>query len=92
MHFVCDMAIPVDDSIDVGDYELKQVGGGRYFKVTLKGAYQFLELAWYSAHAHLYMKKIKFAKNRPSLEIYENDSAEIENTNDLITSIHIPLK
>lgn len=59
MQFVCDMAIPVEDGIDAGEYQLKKLGGGRFFKVTMKGSYQFLELAWYSAIAHVHMIKLK---------------------------------
>lgn len=92
MHFVCDMAIPVTDDTDTGTYQVKQLGGGRYFKVELQGAYDFLELAWYSAYAHLHMKKIKPDNNRPSMEVYENNPEEINHSNETITTIYIPIK
>ena len=92
MYFVCDMAIPVNESVARGDYEMKRIHGGRYFKVTAQGAYRFLELAWYSAYAHISMYKIKLDKSRPALEVYENEANSVSTTNALITSIYIPIK
>ncbi|MCG8325709.1 MAG: SRPBCC family protein, partial [Thiotrichales bacterium] len=59
MYFECDLAVPVDGLPDPGPYSVKPVGNGKYFKTLLKGNYSFLELAWYSAYAHLHMYKIK---------------------------------
>ncbi|MCG8378463.1 MAG: GyrI-like domain-containing protein [Proteobacteria bacterium] len=92
MHFVCDMAIPLSEDIEVGPFNSRIYEGGRFFKVTLKGDYSFLELAWHSAYTHVCTRKIKIDKKRPSLEIYENDPNQLENTNELITSLYIPVK
>ena len=63
----------------------------RPFK-SVKGNYEFLELAWYSAYAHLQTMKIKVDKTRPSLEIYENDPESCTSSNDWLTGIYIPVK
>ena len=92
MHFVCDMAVPIQNTIDAREYALKTLGGGRYFKVTLQGSYDFLELAWYAAMSHIRMKKLKFDPKRPSMEVYENDPNTVANSNEILTSIYVPIK
>ncbi|MCU7842482.1 MAG: SRPBCC family protein [Candidatus Thiodiazotropha sp. (ex Monitilora ramsayi)] len=92
MHFNCDMAIPVPAETASSEFEVKSYPGGRYFKTTLQGSYDFLELAWYQAYSHLQMQKIKPAPKRPSLEVYENDPASVNHTNEIITSIYIPVR
>lgn len=92
MQFVCDMAIPVEGGMEAGEYQLKKLGGGRFFKVTVKGNYQFLELAWYSANAHVQMIKLKYDKSRASLEVYENDPEKVGSSNEIITTLYVPIK
>ena len=92
MHFCCDMAVPVAGGIDPGNYSIKTLGGGNYFKVTLQGNYDFLESAWYSAYAHMKMHSIKTDKKRPALEIYENNLNTVSTSNDLLTTLCIPLR
>jgi len=45
--------------MEAGEYALKDLGDGRFYKVCLKGGYEFLESAWYAAIAHLKMLKLK---------------------------------
>ena len=92
MHFVCDMAVPVNDATKKKDYPIKKFSGGRYYKVTLQGAYRFLELAWHSAYSHVCVTRIKIDKKRPALEVYENEPNSITTTNSLISSLYIPVK
>ena len=92
MEFVCDMAIPVAEGIDSGAYQLKTLGGGRFYKIILKGNYQFLDLAWYAAMAHLRMLKLKYDTMRPSLEVYENDPSEVSTSNEIQTTIYVAIK
>ena len=92
MHFKCDMAIPVPADTTSTEFDIKSYTGGRYYKTTLKGSYEFLELAWYQAYNHLQMQKIKPDHKRASLEIYENDPATVEHTNEIVTSILLPVK
>ena len=92
MHFVCDIAIPITDNTKSKEFEIKQFSGGRYYKVTLQGAYRFLELAWHAAYSHLCVLKIKIDKSRSSLEVYENEPHSVTNSNSLITSLYIPVK
>ena len=88
----CSMAIVVDSEVEAGSMALEALGGGRYFKVTLQGSYSFLGLAWYSANAHLRMYKYKRDRARPSLEVYENDPCAVGHSNELLTTLYLPLK
>ncbi|MEW8506988.1 MAG: SRPBCC family protein [Candidatus Thiodiazotropha sp.] len=92
MHFNCDMAMPVSEETESSDFEIKTYQDGRYFKTTLHGSYEFLELAWYQAYAHLQMQKIKPLHKHASREVYENDPATVSHTNEIVTSIYIPIK
>lgn len=92
MHFNCDMALPVPAGTRSSELDVKTYTGGRYYKTTLKGSYEFLELAWYQAYSHLQMQKIKPESRRAAREVYEVDPATVSHTNDLITSIYIPVR
>lgn len=92
IEFICDMAVPVTETIDPGEYQLKTLGGGKFYKVIVGGDYEFLELAWYSAMAHVRMYKYKYDKSRASLEVYENDPEQVNSTNDLLTTLYIAIK
>jgi len=88
----CSMAIVVDSETRAGSMALKDMGGGRYYKVTLQGSYSFLGLAWYSANSHLRMHKVKRDGSRPSLEVYENDPGAVSDSNELLTTLYLPVK
>ncbi len=92
MFFRCDLALPVSEDTDKGDFQYKDFSGGKYFKVTLQGSYEFLELAWYSAMSHLRMIKLKQDKSRPTYEVYENDPGEVASTNEILTTLFIPIR
>jgi len=92
MDFVCDMAIPIEEGIDAGEYQLKTLGGGRFYKIRLKGGYQFLELVWYAALAHIGMLKLQYDTTRPSLEVYENNPNEVSTNNEILTTIYVAIK
>ncbi len=92
MRFTCDMAIPVQAGTRSSEFEVKTYPGGRYYKTTLKGSYEFLELAWYQAYSHLQMLKLKPQHQRASLEIYKNDPTTVEHSNEIVTSILIPIR
>lgn|GEM_PF-606753 len=91
-YFVIDMAVPVEEGTKDDKYEVKQIPGGKYHQTQLTGSYDFLKAAWYSAMAHLKMAKLKFDWKRPCVELYENDANEVEHTNEIVTSIFIPVK
>ncbi len=86
------MAVPVTETINPGKYQLKTLGGGRFYKVFVVGDYKFLELAWYSAMVHVRMYTFKYDKNRASLEVYKNDPERLNSTNDLLTTLYIAIK
>jgi effector-binding domain-containing protein len=92
MHFDCDMAWPVATDTPSSDFEIKSYPGGRYYKTTLSGSYEFLELAWYQAYAHLQMQKIRPRHRSAPREVYENDPATVSHSNEIVTSIYIPIK
>ena len=91
MHFDCDMAVPVADGTQSKELVVKQIPGGEFFQSSLQGNYEFLELAWYQAYSHLQMSKIKPKHNNASLEVYENDPNTVSHTNEIRTSILIPV-
>ena len=92
MYFVCDMALPVPAETRSSEFEMKTYPGGRFFKTTLRGSYEFLEFAWYHAYSHLQMAKIKPDMRRASMEVYENDPETVNHTNEIETAIYIPIK
>ncbi|MCP3867795.1 MAG: GyrI-like domain-containing protein [Gammaproteobacteria bacterium] len=92
MHFECDMAIPVEENTSPAGFIPKQLGGGRHFKVTVEGSYDFLELAWYSVISHLRMFKIKLDKTRPSIEVYENDPDLVSSRNEIRTTPYVLIR
>lgn len=92
MYFECDMALPVAAETPAGEFERKELGGGRYFRVSVQGSYDFLESAWYSTMSHMRMYKLKQDKSRPTLEVYENDPRETRHSNDVRTTLYVPLR
>lgn len=92
MYFECDIALPVPIAMPPGEFQRKNLGGGRYFKMTVQGSYDFLESAWYSAMSHLRMYKIKQDSSRPTLEVYQNDPREAQHSNEVLTTLYFPLR
>ena len=92
MYIECDMALPVPDGAAVAEFDARRLGGGRYFKVTLAGKYDYLELAWHSVMSHLRMRKIKQDSSRPSLEVYENGLRATVDSNDIRTTLLVPVR
>lgn len=70
-------------------FQVKKLPATKYFRMDLKGKYDFLEQAWHIAFSHIRVNKMKFKFTKSCLEIYLNQS---ENKNDLRTSIYIPIK
>ena len=85
----CSMAVPVSSAPEAET--TLEVAGGKYFKVRLKGSYEFLPNAWYSAMNHLRMRKIKFNKKLPMLEACINSPQEVQSSNELVTELLVPL-
>ena len=92
MLFDCDIGVPAAPDVPDGSFTRKRFAGGKHFKVTLQGKYDFLELAWYAAMCHVKMLKLKIDKQRPMLEVYENDPTTVSDTNDIRTGIFVPLR
>ncbi|MBV5273052.1 MAG: SRPBCC family protein [Lamprocystis purpurea] len=90
--FRCDIVLPAPAGIDPGPFDRKDFSGGRHYRVTLTGSYDFLELAWYAAIAHARMLKLKLDKHRPMLEVYENDPADVASPRELRTALYLPLR
>lgn len=92
-YFECDLAVPVDAREQPEYLHLKRFEDlDDYYHLKVQGAYKFLPLAWYKIHSHLRMLKRKPDKSRPSLEVYENDPQSVDHSNQLLTSIYLPLK
>ncbi len=92
MYFICDMAIPISGDLEKGPYTIKPLGTGKHYQIDAQGSYEFLESAWYAAMAHIYMSKLKLDKSRPSVEVYVNDPNEVAHSNEIKTSLLVPLK
>jgi effector-binding domain-containing protein len=84
------MAVPVKPGSDLAN--VRSFSGGRYYKMWLRGDYQFLDLAWYKIFSQVRMLKLKFDAKRPSLEIYENDPESVDDSNELSTCLYLPVK
>ena len=89
---VCDLALPVEAATAPAGYQLLSLPQGRYFRVTLRGGYEFLEAAWNSAFGHLRMAKLKYDGKRPPIEIYDTNPSQVGSSQDLLTSIYLPLR
>ena len=92
MWFECDMGVPLTSTPADGALQVKHFAGGKYYKTECHGDYRFLELAWYKAHSQVQMLKLKIDKKRPSMEVYENDPTSVEDSNQILTSIYLPIK
>ncbi|MCB1877783.1 MAG: SRPBCC family protein [Chromatiales bacterium] len=92
LYFEGDMAIPVGTDTPDGEFTRKTLGDGKYYRVHLQGSYEFLGLAWNAAFSHLRMYKIKVDRSRPTLEVYENDPRSVDNSNEIKTSLYIPIR
>ena len=90
--FECDMALPVPDGTDPGEFALRRLGGGRYYLAEVQGSYDFLAPAWYSIMGHLRMAKLTWDRKRPSLEVYAVDPSTAAGSNDILTRIYVPIR
>jgi len=92
MRFACDMVLPLEERPGKSELAYKSFPGGRFFTVTLQGSYRYLELAWYSAMSHIRLAKLKRDKRRPSYEVYENDPRSVAHSNQVRTTLYIPIR
>lgn len=86
---VCDMGLPV--APDAALQPLRQLPGGRYYRVTLHGHYRFLSLGWHNAMGHVRMLKLKPQMQRPCIEVYPTDPAADTNSNEWVTELYVPI-
>ena len=91
-HYRGEIAIPVTESSAQSNYTNRQFNGGNYFKVEVLGDHDFLPLAWYAAFSHCRMHKIKLDKSRPSLEIYHDNPAAIDDSKTIKTILYVAVK
>ncbi len=90
--FQTEIAIPISNNTPQSNYIQREFTGGRYFQMTLHGDHQFLPLAWYALRSHCRIHKIKFDKRRPALEIYHDDPSKVSDSNQIATSLYLPIK
>ena len=91
-HFECDIALPVPEGTDPGEFAMRRLGGGRYYLAEVQGSYDFLAPAWYSIMGHLRMAKLNWDRRRPSLEVYAVDPGTAADSNDILTRIYVPIR
>lgn len=92
MYFECDLAIPVTQRGTEPSQPVKTLPEGKYYRIDCLGDYRFLELAWYKALCHVKMLKLKIDKSMPYLEVYQNNPDEVEHSNEVLTTIYLPIK
>jgi DNA gyrase inhibitor GyrI len=90
--FECDMALPVPEDTEAGEFAMRRLGGGRYYLTEVQGSYDFLEPAWYSIMGHLRMIKRKWDRKRPSLEVYAVDPTIAASSDEILTRIYVPIR
>ena len=90
--FRAEIAIPITDNMPASNYTRREFGGGRYFRLDLAGAHEFLPLAWYALSCHCRMYRIKPDPSRPALEIYHHNPAESSDSNPVVTALYMPIR
>ena len=92
VQFQAEIAVPISDNTPLSNYRQRNFNGGHYYKMTLHGDLQFLPLAWHALASHCRMHKIKTEPTRPALEIYHQDPAEMEDSNQQVTTLFLPIR
>jgi hypothetical protein len=92
VHFQAEIALPIGDHPPLSNYTRREFKGGSYYKMTLHGDHRFLPLAWYALTSHCQMHKIKFDPARPTLEIYRHDPGELADSNQLCSTLYLPIQ
>ena len=90
--FQAEIAVPIGDNTPLSNYRQRSFNGGHYFKMTLHGDLRFLPLAWHALTSHCRMHKIKTDPARPALEIYHQDPAEANDSNQQVTTLFLPIR
>ncbi len=90
--YQAEIAIPASENMPESNYPLRSFKGGQYFKMTLQGGLEFLPLAWHALASHCRMYRHKTDPKRPALEIYQQDPAEVDDGNQLLTTLYMPIR
>ncbi len=92
VQFQAEIAVPISDNTPLSNYRQRSFDGGHYFKMTLHGDLEFLPLAWHALASHCRMHKIKIELTRPALEIYHQDPGEMDDSNQQVTTLFLPIR
>jgi len=92
VQFQAEIAVPIGDNTPLSNYRQRNFDGGHYFKMTLHGDHRFLPLAWHALTSHCRLHKIKTEPTRPALEIYHQDPAEVDDSNQQVTTLFLPIR
>ena len=87
-----EVGIPITERTPASNYTRREFTGGAYFKMTLRGEHRFLPLAWYALESHCRMHRIRIDRQRPGLEIYHDDPDEIDDRNQLLSALYLPVR
>ena len=87
-----EVAIPIAGGSTPAEIETTQLSGGRYLQVQLFGDHQYLPHAWHLAINHARMANLHMDWKRPCVELYEIDSSQTSDVNELVTSLFVPVK
>ena len=91
-NYEAEVAIPIADSAPLSKHTRRQFRGGRYLKLSMRGAHRFLPLGWHALHSHCRMRRIKQDMTRPALEIYQDYPEQVENSNEIGTALYLPIR
>lgn len=92
LYFECEFALPIQNISGSSDLLLNSLPAGKYYQVDCLGDYQFLELLRYKAESHLKMLKLNIDKRRYSFEVYDKTPQQNVNTNEVRTTLYLPVK
>lgn len=91
-NYRAEIAIPVSDDTPGSNYTRREFKGGSYFHMTLHGDHRFIPMGWYALSCHCRMHGIKLDKSRPALEIYHDDPAQTQDSNQIATALYMPIR
>lgn len=88
----CDMALPVPADAHLGELTHRRFDGGPCQVTEVQGSWDFMELAWHAALAHLRMTKAVWERSRGSVEEYVAGPDAVADEDQLVTRIWLPVK
>lgn len=80
------------DDLRENSFKIDKLPATKALKITFKGNYENLGNAWSAGFTYSRYKKLKQNKKLAPYEVYVNDPQEVENPDEWITEVYIPVK